>query len=214
MSEEAQAREEICQLAKSLFDRGLTCGATGNLSMRLSDGNYLVTPTGSSMGFLDPANISLLGQRFQYISGDRPTKELPLHAAFYETRNQARAVVHLHSSYAVALSMLPGIDPDNAIPPVTPYAIMLLGKVKFLPFFVPGDAGMGEAVKALNGTRAAVLLANHGPVVSAKDLRSAVFASEELEEAAKLSLLTQRLSPTLLTEPQIKAVVSKFNVEW
>lgn len=213
MSEESRAREDICQIAKSLFDRGLTCGATGNLSVRLSNGSYLVTPTGSSMGFLDPDRISLLDERLQHLSGDKPTKELPLHTAFYDTRPQTGAVVHLHSTNAVALSMLPDVDPDNAIPPVTPYAIMLLGKVKLLPFFLPGDPAMGDAVKALDGRRSAVLLANHGPVVAGKDLRSAVFALEELEEASKLSLMTKNLSPTLLTEDQITAVARKFGAD-
>lgn len=214
MSEESRAREDICEIAKSLFDRGLTCGATGNLSVRLLNGSYLVTPTGSSMGFLDPAQITHLDENFQYLSGDQPTKELPLHSAFYETRPQTGAVVHLHSTYAVALSMLTDIDSDNVIPPVTPYAIMLLGKVKLLPFFLPGDSGMGEAVKILEGKRSAVLFANHGPVVAGKDLRSAAFAAEELEEAAKLSLLTRNMNPVLLTDDQIRKIASKFGVAW
>ncbi|MEP2715118.1 aldolase [Pseudophaeobacter sp.] len=214
MSEEARAREDICRIAKSMFDRGLTCGASGNISQRLSDGSYLVTPTGSLMGFLEPGQISHLDAQMRHLSGDKPTKEIPLHSAFYETRPQTGAVVHLHSTYCVALSMLPDIDPDNVLPPVTPYGIMRLGKVKLLPFFLPGDAGMGEAVRALAGTRSAVLLANHGPVVAGKDIWAAANAIEELEETAKLVVLTRGLQPKMLSEAQVQAVVTRFDVDW
>ncbi len=206
MSEEAKLREEICLLAKSIFDRGLTCGASGNISARLSDGTLLMTPTGSSMGFLDPARISRLDENLQLISGDRPTKEIPLHTAFYETRTGTGAVVHLHSTHSVALSMLPETDPDNVLPPLTPYSIMRLGKVKLLPFFLPGDAAMGDAVRGLAGQRSAVLLANHGPVVAGKDLWAATYAMEELEETAKLALLTQGKHPRMLTAENVAAV--------
>lgn len=214
MSEETRLREEICLLAKSMFDRGLTCGSSGNISARLSDGSILVTPTGQAMGFLDPARISLLDPSFCLISGDPPTKETPLHSAFYDTRSGTGAVVHLHSSHAVALSMLPDIDPDNVLPPLTPYAIMRLGKVKLLPVFLPGDPAMGDAVRGLAGKRSAVLLANHGPVVAGRDIWAAVFAMEELEEAAKLALLTRSCHPGMLSEHQIADVVRRFNVDW
>lgn len=206
MSEEAKLREEICILAKSMFDRGLTCGTSGNISARLSDGTLLITPTGSSIGFLDPARISHLDANLQLLGGDRPTKEIPLHTAFYDTRNGTGAVVHLHSTHSVALSMLPETDPDNVLPPLTPYSIMRLGKVKLLPFFVPGDAAMGDAVRGLAGQRTAVLLANHGPVVAGKDIWAAAFAMEELEETAKLTLLTRGLNPGALTTDEVRAV--------
>ncbi|WP_298936358.1 3-oxo-tetronate 4-phosphate decarboxylase [uncultured Ruegeria sp.] len=206
MSEEAKLREEICILAKSMFDRGLTCGTSGNISARLSDGTLLITPTGSSIGFLDPARISHLDANLQLLGGDRPTKEIPLHTAFYDTRNGTGAVVHLHSTHSVALSMLPETDPDNVLQPLTPYSIMRLGKVKLLPFFVPGDAAMGDAVRGLAGQRTAVLLANHGPVVAGKDIWAAAFAMEELEETAKLTLLTRGLNPGALTTDEVRAV--------
>ncbi|MGB1177177.1 MAG: aldolase, partial [Candidatus Puniceispirillaceae bacterium] len=164
MSDEAILRERICLLAKSMFDRGLTGGSTGNISARTGDGGLLVSPTGTSFGRLDPARLSRFDAAGTLIDGDAPTKEMPLHAAFYETRSNAGAVVHLHSCHSVALSMLPDIDPDNFLPPMTPYAIMKLGKVKLLPFFLPGDPAMGEAVRGLAGKRSAVMLANHGPV--------------------------------------------------
>lgn len=214
MSEAANLREEICLLARSMFERGLTGGASGNISARLDDGSLLVTPTGSSFGRLDPARLSHIGADGRQIDGDRPTKEMPLHTAFYETRSQTGAVVHLHSTHSVALSMLPDTDPDNMLPPLTPYSIMRLGKVKLLPVFLPGDPAMGEAVRGLAGKRSAVMLANHGPVVSAKDLNAAVYAMEELEETAKLALLTRGLAPRMLSDDQVGDIVRTFNVEW
>lgn len=202
MSNESRLREQICGQAASIFQRGLTGGASGNISARTEDGGLLVTPTGSSFGSLDPARLSRFDASGRLVSGDPPTKEMPLHAAFYETRRAAGAVVHLHSSHAVALSMLPDADPDNFIPPYTPYAIMRLGKVKLLPFFVPGDPAMGEAVRGLAGKRSAVLLANHGPVVAGTELAATVFAMEELEETARLAILTRGLDPRGLTLEQ------------
>lgn len=214
MSEESAARDAIARWAKSMFDRGLTNGSSGNISVRLSSGELLITPTGSSMGFIDPERISLLSSDGNLLSGDAPTKEIPLHSAFYDTRHSAGAVVHLHSCHSVALSMLPEVDPDNAIPPITPYSVMKLGKVKLLPFFLPGDDAMGEAVRGLLGKRSAVLLANHGPVVAGKDLDAAVYAMEELEEAAKLTLMCRGLSPKMLTDDQVDALVKKFDISF
>ena len=214
MSEETKLREDICTLAKSMFDRGLTFGSSGNISARLSDGTVLVTPTGRAMGFLDPSQISHLDENFRLISGDPPTKETPLHSAFYETRTGTGAVVHLHSTHSVALSMLPDTDPDNALPPLTPYSIMRVGKVKLLPFFLPGDPAMGDAVRGLAGKRSAVLLANHGPVVAGKDLWATAYAMEELEETAKLALITRGMKPIVLSDADIASVVRKFDVDW
>lgn len=214
MSEETTAREGIARWAKSMFDRGLTNGSSGNISVRLSDGRLLVTPTGSSMGFIDPDRISLIDTSGHLVSGDAPTKEIPLHSAFYETRHGAGAVVHLHSCHSVVLSVLPETDPDNVIPPITAYSVMKLGRVKLLPYFMPGDPAMGDAVRGLLGKRSAVLLANHGPVVCGKDLDAAVYAMEELEEAAKLTLLCRGLAPNLLSQTQLSDLAAKFDVSW
>ena len=211
---DSKLREDICFWAASMFERGLTGGASGNISARTEDGGLLVTPTGVSLGRLDPARLSRFDAAGRHIGGDAPTKEMPLHAAFYETRKSAGAVVHLHSTHSTALSMLPDTDPDNALPPLTPYAVMRVGKVALLPFFLPGDAAMGEALRGLGGRRAAVLLANHGPVVAGRDLEAAVFAMEELEETAKLALLLRGQSPRALDEAQIAALVRKFDLEW
>lgn len=214
MSPESALREQLCLLAKSLFDRGLTHGSTGNISARTEDGGLLVSPTGSAFGWLDPGRLSRLDAAGRLISGDPPTKEMPLHSAFYDTRSSAGAVVHLHSTHAVALSLLPGADPDDFLPPLTPYAIMKLGRVTLLPFFLPGDPAMGAAVRGLAGRRSAVMLANHGPVVAARDPEAACNAIEELEETARLALLTRGLGARGLTEAQVRAVVTRFDVEW
>jgi ribulose-5-phosphate 4-epimerase/fuculose-1-phosphate aldolase len=213
MSEEARLREEICTLAKGIFDRGLTHGASGNISARLDENRILVTPTGSSFRSLDPARLSVLDNAGNHVDGDKPTKEVALHTAFYDTR-PAGAVVHLHSTHSVALSVLPDVDPDNVLPPITAYSVMQLGKVRLLPYFRPGDPAMGDAVRGLAGKRSAVLLAHHGPVVAAKDLTAAVNAMEELEVTAKLTLLTRGLQPRLLDNAQIGDLVRTFNVEW
>jgi ribulose-5-phosphate 4-epimerase/fuculose-1-phosphate aldolase len=214
MTEATRLRDEIACFAKSLFDRGLTCGASGNISARLSDGTLLMTPTGRSMGAIDPARISHLSNGMRLMSGDPPTKEIPLHSAFYQTRSDTGAVVHLHSTHSVALSILSDTDTENAIPSLTPYAIMRLGKVKLLPFFLPGDPAMGDAIRGLAGKRTAVLLANHGPVVAGKNLEAAVYAMEELEETAKLAILTRGMSVIGLGVDQVMATVRRFDVDW
>lgn len=211
---EATLRELICTLAKSMFDRGLTGGSTGNISARTEDGGLLVSPTGTSFGRLDPARLSRFDADGKLISGDKPTKEMPLHAAFYETRSTAGAVVHLHSCHSVALSMMPGVDPANFLPPLTPYAIMKLGRVQLLPFFRPGDPAMGEAVRSLAGKRSAVMLANHGPVVAGKDVEAACNAIEELEDTARLAIMMRGYRANMLTDAQVKDLVTHFNVEW
>lgn len=210
MTEATRQRDLIVQFAKSMFDRGLTSGSSGNISVRLSDGTVLMTPTGSSLGFLDPARISHLSSDMQLLSGDPPTKEIPLHAAFYETRLQTGAVVHLHSSHAVALSVLEDTDPENVLPPLTPYPIMKLGRVKLLPFFLPGDPAMGDAVRGLAGKRSAVLLANHGPIVAGTELEATVYAMEELEEGAKLALMTKGRAHRRLSKAHIAALQEKW----
>lgn len=214
MTSETQLREQICLFAKSMFDRGLTGGSTGNISARTEDGGLLVSPTGTSFGRLDPARLSRFDSKGRLLAGDKPTKEMPLHSAFYDTRSSAGAVVHLHSCHSVALSMLPEVDPDNFLPPMTPYAIMKLGKVKLLPFFMPGDPAMGTAVRGLAGKRSAVMLANHGPVVAGKDIEAACNAIEELEDTARLAMMLQGQKANILSEHQVENLVKTFDVEW
>ena len=214
MSNDTALREQMCLLAKSMFDRGLTGGSTGNISARTDDGGLLVSPTGTSFGRLDPGRLSRFDANGRFVDGDKPTKEMPLHSAFYDTRSTAGAVVHLHSCHSVALSMMDDVDSDNFLPPLTPYAIMKLGKVQLLPFFLPGDPAMGDAVRGLAGKRSAVMLANHGPVVAGKDVEAACNAVEELEDTARLALLTRGMNPQMLSADQVRQLVTTFDVEW
>jgi ribulose-5-phosphate 4-epimerase/fuculose-1-phosphate aldolase len=198
-SEEQLLRDEFCRWGESLFRRGYTAGSSGNLSARLSDG-FLVTPTNSCLGYLEPSRLSKLDPKGMPVSGDAPTKEIPLHMAFYEARPQAAGVVHLHSTYATALSCLEDTDPEDAIPPITPYVVMRVGRVPLLPYTHPGSVDVRPLVLAKAKNHAAVLLGNHGPVVSGRNFRDAVFAAEELEETARLILLTKHLPVRRLSE--------------
>jgi ribulose-5-phosphate 4-epimerase/fuculose-1-phosphate aldolase len=209
---ESWIREEICRFARSLFERGLTPGSSGNISVKLDGGGFLVTPTNASLGFLDPARLSRLDASGRLLSGDAPTKEVPLHNALYQTRDGARAVVHLHSTHSVALSMLPEIDPRAALPPMTAYYLMRCGATALVPYYRPGDPAVANAIKGLAGQYSSVLLANHGPVVSGDTLEAAVFATEELEETAKLYLLLRGLNPRYLSPQQIADLSKAFGL--
>jgi ribulose-5-phosphate 4-epimerase/fuculose-1-phosphate aldolase len=208
-SKETQLRDQMVMHGQSLHQRGLVPGSSGNISVRF-EGGILLTPTNSCMGRLDPARISLLGHDGQHISGDKPSKEGFLHQLMYQKRSTANAVVHLHSTHAVAVSCCSGLDPKNAIPAITPYYVMKIGKLPLLPYFMPGDENLAHAVAAVAETRHAVLLANHGPVVAGKDLDNAVYAMEELEESAKLFLLLRNTAVNALSEEQIAALNDQF----
>ena len=202
MSENSE-RDSICRLAKSLFDRGLTIGSSGNISVRLADG-WLMTPTGSSMGNLNPNEISKLDLNGNLISGKSPTKESFLHIAMYDERPDSGAVVHLHSTHSVAVSCLAGINKKNVLPPITAYYVMKIGTLPLVPYFPPGDINLAKAVKEMASNHHAVLLANHGPVVAGKTLEDAVYAIEELEETARLFLLLRNMKTQYLNEKQVK----------
>jgi 3-dehydro-4-phosphotetronate decarboxylase len=202
---EVTLREEMCRLGASLFARGLTFGSAGNISVRLDDG-WLMTPTNVSLGRLDPAALAKLDADGRLVSGDPPTKETFLHRAMYQERPQAGAVVHLHSTYSVAVSVLADIDAANALPPITAYYVMRVGRLPLVRYHPPGDLSLAEAVKRLAGKHHAVLLANHGPVVAGSSLDAAANAIEELEETAKLFLILRGSKLRLLTDEQVAAL--------
>ena len=206
---EARVREEICWFGKSLFDRGLTPGSSGNISVRVDDG-WLMTPTNSCLGRLDPATLSKVDQQGNLLSGDKPTKEAFLHLSMYAERRKAGAIVHLHSTHSVAVSVLADTDPDNPIPPITAYYVMKIGKLALIPYYPPGDFTLANAVKEVAGRHHAVLLANHGPIVAGKDLETAVYATEELEETARLYLMLRGQRLKLLTVEQVAELHRKF----
>jgi 3-dehydro-4-phosphotetronate decarboxylase len=211
-AEENRQREAITRFGKSLFERGLTTGSSGNISVRLDDG-WLLTPTNASLGALDPARLAKLDWQGRLISGDPGSKEAFLHRALYEARKGAGAIVHLHSTHAAAVSCIHGLDAHDCLPPLTAYYVMKIGRLPLIPYHRPGDPALGEAVRGLAGKHSAVLLANHGPVVSGKDLEAALYATEELEETAKLFLLLRGAPVSPLNAGQIDELRQTFNLD-
>ncbi|MBD8556158.1 aldolase [Rhizobium sp. CFBP 8762] len=192
-------RADIVRYGALLYTRGLAHGSAGNLSVRLDDGAILVTPTNSSLGFLKPEQISKVSAKGTHIAGDPPSKEAFFHLAVYDERPAANAIVHLHSTHAVAVSCLCHKDSFDVLPPLTAYQIMRIGRLPLVPYYRPGDRKLADAVRGLAGEHKAMLLANHGPIVSGKSLQDAIHAYEELEETAKLFFLVQSRPVSLLT---------------
>jgi ribulose-5-phosphate 4-epimerase/fuculose-1-phosphate aldolase len=210
--EETRQREQIVEFGRSLFERGLTAGSSGNLSVRLHDG-WLLTPTNASLGRLDPARLSKLDWDGRLLSGERPSKEAFLHRAMYHGRDGANAIVHLHSTHSAAVSCMCGLKHDDCIPPLTPYFVMKIGRLPLVPYHRPGDPDLAGAVGVLARKHSAVLLANHGPVVSGSSLEAAVYAAEELEETAKLFLLLRDVPTRPLDAAQIDELKSTFGLD-
>lgn len=208
----AELREQICTLGQSLFARALTHGSTGNISARLDDGTFLMTPTGSSLGSLDPARLSHLDATGQHLSGDAPTKESLLHIAMYQQRERCKAVVHLHAGHATAVSALGDINPDNVLPPLTAYYVMRIGELPLVPYYPPGDASLAEAVRAYAGRHHALLLANHGPVVGGSSLSAAADAMEELEATAQMHLRLHGRACRCLSPEQVAHIRQAFPI--
>lgn len=206
---ENQLRDQIAEIGRSLFARGLAHGSAGNLSVRTDDG-FLVTPTNTCLGRLDPARISRVSFDGQHLSGDRPSKEAFLHLAMYEERPEDRAIVHLHSTYSVAVGCLADVDPRDVLPPITAYYVMQIGRLPLIPYYRPGDRTLAEAVRAEARQHHAVLLANHGPVVSGRSLDAATYAMEELEQTARLYLLLHGRDVRTLTGAQIAELHAAF----
>jgi ribulose-5-phosphate 4-epimerase/fuculose-1-phosphate aldolase len=206
---EQKLREALVLRGRSLHDRGYAHGSSGNLSARVDDG-ILVTPTGSSLGRLDPARIAKVDANGVHVTGDPPSKEALLHLAMYAERAGANAIVHLHCTCAVAVSCLTHADPRNVLPPLTAYHVMRVGTLPLVPYFRPGDRALAEAVRRVAARHRAVLLANHGPVVSGKSLDDAVDSAEELEQTAKLALLLGERPVSLLTPGEIADLEAAF----
>ncbi len=208
---ETRARDQIASLSRSMYERGLSFGSAGNLSVRLEDG-WLMTPTNMALGRLDPARLARLDEQGRHVGGDSPTKEAQLHLAMYGARKSAGAIVHLHATHSVAVSCLADIDPDDALPPITAYFVMRVGRLKLLPYFPPGDPKLAAAIGDVAARHSAVLLANHGPVVAGTSLEAAVNAAEELEETAKLYLLLHRRPTRFLTPAQVAELTKKYPI--
>lgn len=212
-AEENRLREQISEIGAAFRGLGLAPGTSGNISAKCDDG-WLMTPTNVSLGEIDPAAIAKLDWDGHHLSGNKPTKESFLHRAFYEARAEAGGVIHLHSTYASAVSCLKGLDPASCIPPITPYFVMRVGRLPLVPYYRPGDPAMGEAVSAYAAQHKAILLANHGPVVSGTTLADARNAIEELEETARLMLMLDRHDINTLDTAQIDDLRRHFNADW
>ena len=210
MNRENQLREQICKCGQSLFNRGLTFGSAGNISARLPDGGWLMTPTNASLGELDPEKLSKIDALGNHIGGEKPTKEAFLHRVMYSKRAKCEAVVHLHSTHSVAVSCLHGLNHHNCLPPLTAYYVMRVGQLPLVPYYPPGDESLALAVENLATDHHAVLLANHGPVVSGRSLSTALYAIEELEETAKLFLLLRGSETRPLSPSQVDELIKKF----
>ena len=202
MSDESALRERLCRCASSLFQRGLTFGSTGNVSLTLPNGGWLMSPTNASLGELDPAKLSKLDETGRLVDGDKPTKEAFLHRVMYAKRPASGAVVHLHSTHSVGVSCLDGLDPLDCLPPITAYYVMRVGQLPLVPYYPPGDESLALAVGKLAAKHHAMLLANHGPVVAGSSIETAMYAIEELEETAKLFLLLRGSAIRPLTVAQ------------
>jgi ribulose-5-phosphate 4-epimerase/fuculose-1-phosphate aldolase len=206
---ESALRNQICDLGRSMFERGLTHGSTGNISARCGDA-WLLTPTGSNLGNLDPARLSKLDWQGRLISGDPPSKENFLHLAMYQERERSQAVIHLHATHSVAVSVLEEIDPADVLPPLTAYYVMRIGSLPLVPYYAPGDMQLARAVRGFAGRHHAMLLANHGPVVAGTALAAAADAVEELEATARLYLLLQHRRVRALTPEQVDDIRSRY----
>lgn len=208
---ENRLREEMAALGRSIYERGLTHGSTGNISVRCGEG-WLLTPTGSNLGRLDPARISKLDWTGKLISGDAPSKENFLHLAMYQERPQSGAVIHLHATHSVAVSVLADTNPEDALPPLTAYYVMRIGCLPMVPYHAPGDTGLADAVRKLAPRHHALLLANHGPVVGGSSLAAAADAIEELEATAKLHLLLRGEKTVPLNAAQVAELKKRYPV--
>ncbi|TPK93895.1 aldolase [Mesorhizobium sp. B2-4-12] len=205
----SNARDGIMSHAQSLFTRGLTAGSSGNLSVRV-EGGYVVTPTNASLGALDPARLSVVDFEGKLVEGDAPSKETVLHLAMYGARPQSVAIVHLHATHSAAVSCMCGLPEDDCLPPLTPYFVMKIGKLPLLRYRRPGDPALAPDIRAAATRGPAVLLANHGPLVSGKSLEAAVYAIEDLEETAKLFLLLRGSETRPLNADQIGELRATF----
>lgn len=208
-SRETRARETMARHGEALWLRGYVPGSSGNISMRIDDG-ILVTPTNSCLGQLDPARIAKIDATGRHVSGDKPSKEAFLHRAFYTRRDSSNAVVHLHSTHAVAVSCIHGLGDCDPLPPLTPYFVMKIGRLRVLPYYPPGSPDLAAAVEAVAAKHHAILLGNHGPVVAGSSVDAAVYAIEELEEAAKLYLLLGDRPVRELTSDAVAELTAKF----
>jgi ribulose-5-phosphate 4-epimerase/fuculose-1-phosphate aldolase len=192
VDEPAHEATRLCHLARSLFDRGLTPGRSGNLSARLADNSVLVTPSGNSLRELMPSDLSRVSPDGVLVRGPEPSKETFLHLAIYRARPETHAVAHTHSTHATAISCMADRDPQDVLPSLTGYYAMRVGKLPLLPYHLPGNQALGPIAEAAARDHHALLLANHGPIAAGTDIEEAVDIIEEIEVAARLFFILDR----------------------
>lgn len=214
-----EAREEIVRVGTSLFNRGYVHASAGNISARVGDG-HLITPTDAALGFLERHRLALVDARGEQLAGDRASKTLMLHRRIYAADPTARFVIHTHSTHLVALTLAGVWSQDDVLPPLTPYFVMKVGHVPLIPYHRPGDPRVADLVTARINDHSAsrtpirsVLLDRLGPVVWGPDAAAALAVLEELEETARLWLLTGR-RPSPLTAGAIEELRSAFGAAW
>jgi 3-dehydro-4-phosphotetronate decarboxylase len=201
--------EDLCEAAASFYRRGYAFGSTGNLSLRIGD-EVWITPTGESLKALAPDGLACVDMEGRSRNQNRPSKELPFHLAVYRQREGARAIVHLHSTYTVALSCLESLDPQRPLPPLTPYYFMRVAPLAVLPYFRPGSAALAEAVESAAPHHHCMLLRNHGLICSGSSLSEAVDRTEELEQTARLYFLLRGEKVRHLTVDEIEELKNVF----
>lgn len=206
-------RTELAAAGAHLAALGLSPGSSGNLSVR-ADSRIYLTPTGTDLSRVDPEALSVLDLSGAHLDGPKPSKEFPLHTAFYRRDASARAVVHLHSRHAAAVSCLPAWHERSAIPPLTPYFVMRVGQTPLLPYAAPGDSGQAALMESLPFPFRAALLQNHGPVVAGSSMSLAVESAVELEEVSALLLALGERAPRLLSAEEIAPLTQKYGSPW
>ncbi|WGS53880.1 aldolase [Paraburkholderia sp. D15] len=212
LGNEARVREEICVNGASLYQRGYTVGTAGNISARLDDG-WLITPTDACLGRLDPAEIAKVDFDGHPVAGGKPSKTLALHRGIYAGNHDARGIVHTHSTHLVALTLAGVWRESDVLPPITPYYVMKVGHVPLIRYRRPGDPEVAAQIAALAGQVRAVLLERLGPVVWERSVAQAAYALEELEETARLWLITQP-RPEPLNEAALDELRDVFGARW
>ena len=205
---EIEMKQQLVTVAQSLYQRGFVVGSAGNISIKLEDGSYLATPTGSSFGMLSVDEVSHFTADMTLLSGKPPTKEVPFHLACYRAHPHIRAVVHLHSTYATLLASTTDLADGSPFVPFTPYFVMKIQKVGILPYRKPGSAQIAEDILNKPGY-STYLMQNHGLITTGKTLYEALFAAEEFEESAKLWYLGKSLSIRNLTDEEIEELLGK-----
>jgi ribulose-5-phosphate 4-epimerase/fuculose-1-phosphate aldolase len=212
MSSENQLREEICDIGRLLYGRGYTVGSAGNISARLEDG-WLITPTDACLGRLDPADIAKVNLAGEWVSGSKPSKTLALHREVYDRNPGVGGVVHTHSTHLVALTLAGVWQPDNILPPITPYQVMKVGPVPLIGYERPGSPKVAQRVAQLANSVRGVMLERLGPVIWESSVAKAAYALEELEETARLWLMTNP-RPAPLDQAAMDELREVFGAKW